>query len=150
MRTLFHQQTHFKGESTKRVPRELTIDKVTAELSVWRHWQSWQEALSDFVGMTANLSSQLLPDEKQIYVLYRNSSVILLLQNLSAFRLVLSLFIHVYVHFLLIPSPELRKTTIRFVMSVCLSVRQLGFHWTDFRDFYILEFFGNIPRKFSV
>jgi hypothetical protein len=32
--TLFHEQTYFKGESTKRVPRELNIDKVIAELSV--------------------------------------------------------------------------------------------------------------------
>jgi len=31
---------------------------------------------------------------------------------------------------------KLRKTTIGFVMSVCLSVRmeQLGSHWTDFHE----------------
>jgi len=31
---------------------------------------------------------------------------------------------------------KLRKATISFVMSVCLSVRkqQLGFHWTDFHE----------------
>jgi hypothetical protein len=31
---------------------------------------------------------------------------------------------------------KLRKTTISFVMSVCLSIRneQLRFHWTDFHE----------------
>jgi len=35
-----------------------------------------------------------------------------------------------------VPSQNLRKTPISFVMSACLSVRveQLGFQWRDFRE----------------
>ena len=61
------------------------MDNVTAELSVSVHQQSCQAAPSDFVEMTENLCSQLRPGKKQIYALYRNSSVILLLQNISTF-----------------------------------------------------------------
>jgi len=39
--------------------------------------------------------------------------------------------------------PELRKTTISFVMSVFPSVRmeQVGSHWTDFREILYFSIF---------
>ena len=73
----------------------------------------------------------------------------LLLQNISTI-LVFSLFIHAHVHFLLSASPELRKATIIFVMSVLsvglsvcpfVSIQQIGFNWTDFRDVLYLRIF---------
>ena len=48
---------------------------------------------------------------------------------------------------------KLRKATIRFVKSVCPSVRmeQLGCHWTDFHKMLYLNFFffENLSRKFE-
>jgi hypothetical protein len=40
---------------------------------------------------------------------------------------------------------KLRKATISFVMSVCLSAEQLGSHWTDFYEVS----FASIIRKFN-
>ena len=98
------------------------MDNVTAELSVSVHQQSCQAAPSDFVEMTETLCSQLRPGKKQIYALYRNSSVILLLQNISTFFSG-TLFVHLCrCPVLLSTSSELRKAAISFVMSVCQSV----------------------------
>jgi hypothetical protein len=59
-----------------------------------------QEAPSDFVEMTATLSSKLRPDKKQIYEIYRNSSVILQLQNICTFFLVLSFsFMYLFIFY---------------------------------------------------
>jgi hypothetical protein len=46
---------------------------------------------------------------------------------------------------------KLRKATVSFVMSACLSVstEQLGSHWTIFMKFYIQRFFENLSRKFK-
>ena len=47
--------------------------------------------------------------------------------------------------------PELRKATIRFLLSVRPSVpmEQFGSHWTDFQDILYLIFFENLSRKFK-
>jgi hypothetical protein len=44
---------------------------------------------------------------------------------------------------------ELRKVTISFVMSVCLSVRveQLGSHWTKFHENWYLRIFRKSVEK---
>ena len=50
---------------------------------------------------------------------------------------------------------KLRKATINFVMSVCLSVHlsvrmeQLGSHWTYFNNIWYLRFFSKIYRENS-
>jgi hypothetical protein len=44
------------------------------------------------------------------------------------------------------------KTTISFIMSVCLSVgmkQQLGSQWTDFNEIRYLMFLENLSRKFK-
>ena len=47
---------------------------------------------------------------------------------------------------------KLRKTTIRFVMSVCPFVRieQLGSHWTDFREIRYLIIFHKTLKAHPV
>jgi hypothetical protein len=46
----------------------------------------------------------------------------------------------------------MRKATITFVMSVCLSIRmaQLGFHWTDFHEICYLTTFQISVYKIQV
>jgi hypothetical protein len=46
---------------------------------------------------------------------------------------------------------KLRKATISFVMSVCLSVRveQFDSHWTDFSEIWYYKIFPKICRENS-
>ena len=47
---------------------------------------------------------------------------------------------------------KLRKSTINFVMPLCLFVRmdQLSWHWTDFRTIHTsVHFHWNMPTKFK-
>ena len=60
-------------------------------------------------------------------------------------------------HFLLGVFAELRKATVSFVMSVCLSVSvrlttsmlQLGSHWTDFYQILNSSIFENMSKNFK-
>ena len=47
---------------------------------------------------------------------------------------------------------KLRKATISFIMSVCLSVRmeQLGFHWTDCHEIWYFSILWKSVEKFQV
>jgi hypothetical protein len=60
-------------------------------------------------------------------------------------------FIVLYIWMLSGAFAKLRKSTVTFVVSVCLSVRiELGSLWTDFREIWYLNIFGNLWRKFHV
>ena len=122
-------------------------------------------SFSQYVGDPASLVSQTTLSEFRVFDellrfgLWFFSLIVFFLQFIEKLGLSTVTFLGsantfplqkiVYFNCILDAFAKLRKETIKFVMSVRLSVRvkQIGSHWTDFMTFDIWGFFEDVSRK---
>jgi hypothetical protein len=104
----------------------------------------------EFSGFQAEIWTRIVPYEKVAQL--RVQPPYSVQETALGLRLMRKMWQRMPPHHLLGTLAKFRKTTTSYVMSLCLSVRmkQVGSHWTDFKEIWFLNIFRKCVDKISV